>query len=205
MKSTLLGDLAELLRVYRGGKFRGGESRAAAAVVLGAQVVAGGRPSRTLRVRTLFAAKLYSEGAVRIVIPTGGVGEHPPSEAAVMSEVLRNAGVPDEAILAEDRGLTTLDSARRVSALAHTRNIKDVLIVTDPLHCIRAVSMFEEAGLSATAAPVYDSPMWTSSSPRRGQFVRETGAIVWYRARSHPLVAGRRHGRKRPRQRSSKK
>jgi len=52
------------------------------------------------------------------------------------------------------------------------------------LHCVRAVSMFGEAAISAAAAPVYDSPMWRSPVLRLRQLVREAGAIVWYRVRS---------------------
>ncbi len=185
MKGTLLGDLSELVRVYRGGETRAETPRATAAVVLGTQVLAGGRPSRPLRARALHGALLYLEGFVKLVIPTGGVGKHPPSEAAVASKVLRDAGVPDEAILREGQARNTWESARLVAQLVRARGIEDVLCVTDPLHCVRTVSAFGEAGLSARAAPVYDSPMWRSPYLRRGQFLREIAAIIWYRARSH--------------------
>jgi uncharacterized SAM-binding protein YcdF (DUF218 family) len=184
MKITLLRDLWELIQVYRGKELRIEPPQAAAAVVLGAQVLSGGWPSRTLRVRALFAARLYSKGVVGIIIPSGGVGKHPPSEAAATAEVLRNAGVPDEDVLLEEQGRSTRDSARLVTKLARARGIEHVLVVTDPLHCVRAVSMFREAGLPATAAPVYDSPMWRSPILRRGQLLREIGAVVWYRVRS---------------------
>ena len=184
MTITLLKDLWELRQVYRGKERYIEPPQAAAAVVLGAQVLSGGWPSRTLRVRALFAARLYSEGVVRIVIPSGGVGKHPPSEAAAISEVLRNAGVPDEDILLEEQGRSTRDSARLVTELVRARGIEHVLVVTDPLHCVRAASAFREAGLPATAAPVYDSPMWHSPLLRRRQFLRELGAIIWYGLRS---------------------
>jgi len=58
-----------------------------------------------------------------------------------------------------------------------------VLVVTDPLHCIRTVAAFRRAGLRAAAEPVYSSPMWREKWSRRGQFVRESGALVWYRIR----------------------
>ena len=121
---------------------------------------------------------------MKVVIPTGGVGKHPPSEAAVASEVLRNAGVPEGDIVAEKRGRNTQESAKLVAGLASEMGIENVLIVTDPLHCVRAVSIFREAGLSATAAPTYDSPMWSSSSLRQRQLMRETGAVIWHRIRS---------------------
>jgi uncharacterized SAM-binding protein YcdF (DUF218 family) len=151
--------------------------------VLGAQVLRGGRPSRTLEARTLHAGRLYARGAVDLLIPTGGEGEHPPSEAEVMAGILRGMGVPDEAILREDRARSTWESALLVAGIARGRGLGAVLVVTDPLHCVRTVAAFRRAGLRAAAEPVYSSPMWRERWSRRGQFVRESGALLWYRIR----------------------
>jgi uncharacterized SAM-binding protein YcdF (DUF218 family) len=183
---SLIGELWALVRVYRGGSLfpeGGAPDGIETAVVLGAQVLSGGRPSGTLRARTRHAARLYAEGEVGLVIPTGGVGEHPPSEAEVMSGILREAGVPEEAILPEGEARNTWESARLVAAMAGERGIRSLLVVTDPLHCVRAVGAFRAEGLSVWASPVYDSPMWRKRWPRRGQFFREIGAVVWYRLR----------------------
>src|SRR5829696_2851644 len=126
MLSALAIDLRALVRVYRGGELRTEPLQAAAAVVLGAEVLPGGWPSRTLRVRALFAAQLHSKGLIKVVIPSGGVGNYPPSEAAVISWVLRTAGVPDESIVPEEQGRSTRDSARRVTELARARGIENV-------------------------------------------------------------------------------
>ena len=40
------------------------------------------------------AGGLYAGGGIDLLIPTGGVGEHPPAEAEVMSEILQAMGVP---------------------------------------------------------------------------------------------------------------
>ena len=184
---SLVGMFRTLVRLYRGesvfsqsdalGKLDG------AAVVLGAQVLPGGRPSGTLHARTLHAGRLHAAGAVRLLIPTGGVGEHAPSEAEVMARTLRGAGVPAEDILLEEEAGSTRESARLVSALARTRGIRDLVLVTDPLHCVRAVEAFRVEGFEAQASPVYSSPTWYRRGMRRGQFVREVGALLWYRMR----------------------
>ena len=150
---------------------------------LGAQVWCGGRPSRTREARTRHAGGLYARGSVDLLIPTGGEGEHPPSEAEVMAGILRGMGVPEEAILREDRARSTWESALLVAEIARGRGLGAVLVVTDPLHCVRTVAAFWRAGLQASAEPVYGSPMWREKWPRRGQFVRESGALVWYRIR----------------------
>ena len=181
----LAEDLRELLRVYRGGPFSRvpGEGPVKVAVVLGAQVLPGERASQTLEARVLHAAHLYAEGRVVLIIATGGVGEHPPSEAEIMARVLLERGVPEDAVLREDRALSTWDSARLVAKIARGLGIEGVLVVTDPLHCVRTVAAFERAGLLAWGEPVYSSPMWRKKWERRGQLVRETGALVWYNIR----------------------
>ena len=183
----ILGELRELLKVYRG---QGptlapgdGRERPRVAVVLGAQVLRGGTPSRTLEARTRHAGELYAGGVIDLLIPTGGEGEHPPGEAVVMSGILREMGVPEAAILRENKAGSTWESALRVAEVAQGRGVGEVLVVTDPLHCVRTVAAFGRAGLLASAEPVYSSPMWRKRWPRRGQFVRESGALVWYRIR----------------------
>jgi uncharacterized SAM-binding protein YcdF (DUF218 family) len=186
-RGAMLGQLGELLRVYMSRPSTsvpdGTRARPRVAVVLGAQVLRGGRPSPTLEVRTRHAGELYGRDLVDFLVPTGGEGEYTPGEAVVMSGILREMGVPEAAILREDTARSTWESAVRVAEIAHHRGIGEVLVVTDPLHCVRTVASFRRVGLLAVAEPVYSSPMWRKKWSRRGQFVRESGALVWYRIR----------------------
>ena len=152
-------------------------------MVLGTEVLPGGRASRTLEARVRHAARLYKEGKISLLVPTGGLGEHPPSEAEVMARVLRGEGVPESAVILEDRALNTWDSAQLVAGMADKLGVESVVVVTDPVHCVRAVAAFRRAGLMASAEPVYSSPMWRGKWQRRGQLVREIGALAWYRMR----------------------
>jgi uncharacterized SAM-binding protein YcdF (DUF218 family) len=184
---SLLGELRALVRLYRGELvFPPGpasERGTGVAVVLGAQVLSGGRPSGTLRARSLHAAGLYSAGEIQLVMPTGGVGEHRPSEAEVISRLLRKAGVPERDILTEEEARSTRESARLVAAMARGRGIQNLVLVTDPLHCVRAIESFRVEGFEARVSPVYSSPMWRKRGLRRGQLLREIGALLWYRMR----------------------
>ena len=177
---NILGELAELLRVYRIRPTRSGGRRPRVAVILGAQVLRGGRPSRTLEARTRHAGDVFAHGEVDLLVPTGGLGEHPPAEAEVMSRILRGMGVPEGAILLESIARSTWESAVQVARISRREGIAEVLVVSDPLHCVRVVSAFEKAGLAAVAEPVYGSPMWRKKWSRRGQLARESGALVWY-------------------------
>ena len=184
---SFIRQLRILLDVYRGGRLpralEEGLEAKRAAVVLGTQVLAGGRPSRTLEARVRHAARLYKEGGVSLLVPTGGLGKHPPSEAEVMARILREEGVPGSAVLLEGRALNTWDSARLVAGMADKLGTRSVVVVTDPLHCVRTLAAFRRAGLMAWAEPVYSSPMWRRKWLRRGQLVREIGALAWYRIR----------------------
>jgi uncharacterized SAM-binding protein YcdF (DUF218 family) len=186
-RGGILGQLGELLRVYLGRPSTlardGMRARPRVVVVLGAQVLPGGRPSPTLEVRTRHAGELYGRGLTDLLVLTGGEGEHPPGEAVVMSDILREMGVPEAAILREDTARNTWESAVRVAEIAQHRGIGEVLVVTDPLHCVRTVASFGRVGLLAVAEPVYSSPMWRKKWSRRGQLVRESGALAWYRIR----------------------
>ena len=186
VSDSLIGELRALVRLYRGGSvFRedGAPPESEAAVILGAQGLSGGRPSGTLRGRVWHAAQLYADGEVGLLVPTGGVGEHPPSEAEVAAGMLRGAGVPEEAILLEGKAQNTRESARRVVAITRRQGIRSVVVVTDPLHCVRTVGAFRAEGVPVWASPVYSSPMWRKLKLRREQFLREIGAVVWYRVR----------------------
>jgi uncharacterized SAM-binding protein YcdF (DUF218 family) len=177
--------LCALFDVYRGGRCTLGERSESSrvGVVLGTQVLPGGRASRTLEARVLHAARLYKEGKISLLVPTGGLGEHPPSEAEVMARILRGEGVPAGGVLVENRAQNTWDSARLVAGMANKLGVKSVVVVTDPVHCVRTVAAFRRAGLMASAEPVYSSPMWRGKWRRRGQLVREIGALAWYRMR----------------------
>lgn len=180
-----LGDLWRLGRVLLGADPArlpgggGGKNSPRVAVVLGAQVVRGGKPSRTLLARTLHAAAMYREGRVERVIVTGGLGEHPPSEAEVMVGILLGAGVPKEAVEPEGEALNTFESSVFVARML--RPPEPVYIVTDPLHCVRTVAAFREVGLPSVDEPVYASPSWRVGRLRAEQLAREAAAALWYR------------------------
>jgi vancomycin permeability regulator SanA len=179
--------LRTLFELYHGGRLprmlEEGPESTRAAVVLGTQVLAGGRASRTLEARVRHAAGLYKQGKVSLLVPTGGIGEHPPSEAEVMARILWEEGVPGDAVLLEDRALNTWDSAWLLAGMTDKLGKSSVVVVTDPLHCVRTVAAFRKAGLMAWAEPVYSSPMWRGKWLRRGQLIREIGALAWYRIR----------------------
>jgi len=144
------------------------------AIILGAAVWADG-PSPTLLRRTRHGATLYHAGTVQHIIASGGMGKHPPTEAAMMREILLAEGVPDAAITLEDTSTTTAENLRNAAGLVRG---DAVVIVSDAYHLPRARLMARRLGLRAkgSAPPLRGA--------RMGQLIksslREIPAYVLY-------------------------
>lgn len=141
-----------------------------AIVVLGCRVMQDGRPSPALARRARHAARLWHEGRAPIVVVTGGVGDHPPSEARAAAAVARELGVPEHALVLEERSTSTAENARFARELVDARR---VLLVTDGFHALRAARLFARHFDEVAVAPVTAGP-----------YVRARGAL-----REVPLLA----------------
>jgi uncharacterized SAM-binding protein YcdF (DUF218 family) len=120
-----------------------------AIVVLGAQVLPGGRPSTALRRRVEHgAATLQSTGAPFLVV-CGGAGDEPTAEAHVMARLAERLGVERGRIVGEDESRRTLEQAERVASLSAVNGWQRVVVVTDRYHLPRALFLFRRAGLDA--------------------------------------------------------
>lgn len=119
------------------------EGKSAAAAIL-----LGGNP-KVLRERASAAARLYREGRVPVIIPTGGVKWDTDlgrmSEAERMAIYLKEFGVPEEAILLENEATTTRENMI-FAALLIERRLKPrgpfgLIIVTSPAHLRRSMAI----------------------------------------------------------------
>ena len=101
--------------------------------------------------RVWHAARLWKAGKAPIVIPTG-CGE---KDSTV--PLLRDLGVPDEAILVEDKARNTEENARFVERILEPRNTqntrKRVLLVTSAWHMRRSVLMYKKYAPSLEIIP----------------------------------------------------
>jgi uncharacterized SAM-binding protein YcdF (DUF218 family) len=116
-----------------------------AILILGAAVWSNG-PSPTLKRRTLHAAQLWHAGRAPLIIPCGGLGAHPPTEAAAMRVILEAENIAGNAIICEDQSTTTLENIRNAKRLLTGRK---VVIVTDRYHGARALMVARHLRLTA--------------------------------------------------------
>jgi uncharacterized SAM-binding protein YcdF (DUF218 family) len=151
----------------------------AAALVLGAAVLPGPRPSAALERRARHGAALWHAGRVQGIIGCGGVGRHPPSEAEMIAQICRAEGVPEDAILNEDRSTNTLENIAFALPLLAQAGIDNVVLVTDGYHAPRARLIARRLGLSArSASPTTPGAQWQHHLRWR---MREVPAWLYYR------------------------
>ncbi len=139
-------------RIY---SFRNNRSAAPAdaAVVLGAAVWTT-QVSPVFRERINHAIDLYQKGQVRKLIFTGGQGNPgEPTESSAARQYAIESGVPAHDILIEEKSHTTYENILYAKQLADAHRMKKVLIVSDPLHMKRAMTMAADAGLLADPSP----------------------------------------------------
>jgi uncharacterized SAM-binding protein YcdF (DUF218 family) len=127
---------------------------AQAIVVLGAAQY-DGEPSPVFQARLDQAAYLFNEDLSDTVIVTGGKRKGDRfTEAEAGEEYLGTKGVPEENVLGEPEGRTTLESMEAVAEMAEEQGITSVLLVSDPLHSERIKRMADDLGFEET----YTSP-----------------------------------------------
>jgi uncharacterized SAM-binding protein YcdF (DUF218 family) len=154
-----------------------------ALLILGAAVWPGGVPSTTLARRVNFAAKLFREGGYAAVIPSGGLGDHPPTEAAVMRELLMQSGVPAEKILLDEDAKSTMDTARFARRWQEAHPDTAIVAVTDAYHKPRTALALWASGVDARVVAVPNAAPKSTPSQILKMWAREAAALPYYCAR----------------------
>jgi uncharacterized SAM-binding protein YcdF (DUF218 family) len=140
--------------------------QADAIIVLGAAQYVG-RPSPVLRARLDHAVTLWERGLARRLVLTGGTGMGDTiSEAAVGRRYVLQRGVPTDAILLENEGMTTSQSLRGVANLLAENEDKRVILVSDPFHMLRLSILARRMGLRPYPSPTRTSPISANTLER---------------------------------------
>ena len=135
-------------------------------VVLGAAQY-DGRPSPVLRARLDHGIDLWNRGMGKVLVVTGGKGYgDTTSEADVGRSYARKHGIPDTAILLENKGRTTRESMLAVAQLLEKRGIKTAILVSDPFHMLRLSIIGRRFGMTPYTSPTRTSPISPNSEKR---------------------------------------
>lgn len=148
-------------------------------VVLGTAQL-NGKPGDALEARLIEAKRIYDLGYASSIITVGaGAPGDRTTEAASGKYWLRKNGVPARKITAIEEGRDTLVSTKAYTAVMKKRYVSDVIIVTDPYHCKRAMAMANDQGVISTCSPVQSGPNTIANSGYR-YLLREAGAYLVY-------------------------
>jgi len=148
-------------------------------VVLGAAQL-DGKPGAALEARLIEAKRIYDLGYAPLIITVGaGAPGDRTTEAASGKYWLRMNGIPSKNIIAIEEGRDTLVSTKAFAAVMKKRFVSDVILVTDPYHCKRAITMANDQGVLATCSPVETGPNSLANSGYR-YLIREAGAYLAY-------------------------
>jgi uncharacterized SAM-binding protein YcdF (DUF218 family) len=113
----------------------------------------GDQPSLMAAERVRYAARLAKASGLPLLISGGLHYGAPPSEAALMADVLaRDYGV--RVRWQEGLSRTTWENATYSADILHKEGITRVLLVTQAWHLPRARWCFEQAGLEVLSAPM---------------------------------------------------
>jgi uncharacterized SAM-binding protein YcdF (DUF218 family) len=142
-----------------------------AIVVLGAAQY-NGRPSPVLKARLDHAVTLFQAELSSLIVVTGGTAQgDSESEATVSRRYLLAHGIPDPAIVVRPEGRSTVASMEAVGRWLEKRDLRSVLLVSDPFHMCRL--RFEARRMNLTP---YTSP--TTTSPISRNRTRELGFMA---------------------------
>ena len=150
------------------------------AVVFGAAVRPDGSASPTLARRAAYAAAIAEADPNVDLFLSGGTGDYPPSEAAVMAALLSGT-VSAERLTLDEVSRDTLETVRAAAAHARARRYPSILTCTDAYHQPRVRMLFRLMGFRT--CPVRLAP--------RGQ--KQWRIMMWLRegaAIPYDFVAG---------------
>ena len=120
------------------------------------------RPEDLESSRLAAGARVWLAGRAPVVVLTGG-GLRGISEARRIATAIGRFGVPDSALLLEERSRDTRGNAQFTAALLQPRGARTILLVTSSLHMPRAALLFREAGFHVIPVPVPErsqNPAW---------------------------------------------
>ncbi len=131
-------------------------------VLLGGSTEPGFAPRPQVEVngaadRVLYAANLYHQGKAQFLLLSGGniawMEDGEGSPAADMAVLLKQLGVPEEALWLEEDSLNTYENALFARRMLEEKGIERILLVTSAMHMPRSVALFEKQGFEVIPAP----------------------------------------------------
>lgn len=157
------------------------EARHADAIVVLGAAQFSGEPGGVFEARLQHAVDLVKSGTAEYLIVTGGkLPGDVTTEAATARAWAIAHGVPDERILGEDRGRSTLESLEGVAAILHKHDLHSAVFVSDRTHMLRVLRMASDLGIAAWGSPTPTSPTDLETDRRWRSVAHELAGLAAY-------------------------
>ena len=155
------------------------DSPSDAAIILGAAIW-NDKPSPVFKARIDHGINLHKQGKVKTLVFTGGVGTGEVyAESEVAKQYAMRQGIAPENILIETRSQITFENLTESKLLLGANNINTVLLVSDPLHMKRAMTMTQDLNINAASSPTPMS-LYKSWRTKSGFLAREVFYYIGY-------------------------
>ena len=153
--------------------------KADAIVLMGASQL-DGRPGKVLEARLREVKRIYEKdfAAQIFTLGAGAPGDRFTEAGAARSWLAKN-GVPWRSITAIKIGRDSYTSIEALANNVDKNRFNSIIVVTDPYHCLRSITMAEDFGFDASCSPVRTG---IASLDKVGfrYLLRETGAYLAY-------------------------
>ena len=148
-------------------------------IVLGAGTD-GKTPSPVFRERLNHAVTLYQEGYADIILLTGGYSPgNDRSDAAIAGQYLQSLGIPESAILLEEKSTITQENLKFAKEIMDLQNLSTAILVSDPLHMKRSMMMAKDYEIEAFSSPT-PTTRYQTARTKLPFLARETFFYVGY-------------------------
>lgn len=148
-----------------------------AIVVLGAAQY-DGEPSPVFKARLDHARDLYLAEVAPLIVVLGGKQEGDRFTEGQAGTAYLERTLPANRVTGIKAGADTLDSLQKLTGLAEERQIRKIVLVSDPLHLGRAREMAEDLGFETAVSA---SRIPESDRTKRAGLIRETLNLTFYR------------------------
>ena len=157
------------------------EARPADAIVVLGAAQFNGEPGGVFEARLQHAVDLWKQGLAPYLIVTGGkLPDDITTEAATARAWAVANGVPDEAILGENRGRNTLESMEGVATILRAHDLHRVLFVSDRTHMLRVLRMARDLRIVGFGSPTPTSPTDLEPDRRWRSIAHELAGLAAY-------------------------
>lgn len=154
-----------------------------AAIILGAAAWYK-RPSPVFEERIRHGLWLYQNGYVKKLIMTGGKSLRAPySEAYVARRFALKRHIPADVILIEEDSHNTRENLKNAKQLMQAHGLRTAIIVSDPFHMKRAMSIANDLDIEAYSSPT-PTTRYESTSQSLKFLFQETWHMIAYLALS---------------------